>query len=345
MTSEQPPPSDAGPDPLAGASGPLPFSVTGPGDLVLPAARVGTTTFTVTNLTGRPVRVRLQPKADPDAHSAWYRLTGDPEVAMTVGATISVDVKATVPADAPAGKDTLRLRAVDEADPERVTDGQAVTVTIPEAPAKQAQPPFLLIGLVAFVLLLAGGGAVWWFLLRTPPVPLVSTGEPVITGQARTGAVLTTTDGDWTGAPNVDVQWSACPTPTTCVPIAGATGRTFQVTGAEVGTRLKVTATATSGNTSATNESTLTAVVVAAVPNLVGVSVGESKRVLTSLQLNPVVINDPSGSSCSVVTATNPGNGASASKGATVQLTVTFQKCAVVTFKPPIQLPTVKATK
>ena len=62
-------------------------------------------------------------------------------------------------------------------------------------------------------------------------------------------------------------------------------------------------------------------------------------------ELNPVLINDPSGSSCSVVIATNPGNGASASKGATGQLTVTFQKCAVVTFKPPIQLPTVKATK
>ncbi len=42
---------------------------------------------------------------------------------MAVGATLTVEVRAQVPVDAPAGSTTLKLRAVDEAEPERLTDG------------------------------------------------------------------------------------------------------------------------------------------------------------------------------------------------------------------------------
>ncbi len=166
MTSETPPP--AVPEETAAPGGPLPFAVTGPGDLQLSPDRTGTTTFTVTNLTGRPVRVRLQPKSATAEHDSWYSVAGDPEVPMTVGATITVDVRAKVPAGAPAGQDSVHLRAVDEADPELVTDGQPVAVAIPAAPEQPKKSPFVLIAVLALVVLLVGGGAIWWFLIRKP---------------------------------------------------------------------------------------------------------------------------------------------------------------------------------
>jgi hypothetical protein len=332
MTSETPPPS-AEPEETSAPGGPLPFAVTGPGDLQLSSDRTGTTTFTVTNLTGRPVRVRLQPKSSDSQHDSWYSVAGDPEVPMTVGATISVDVRAKVPADVAAGKDSLHLRAVDEADPEQLTDGQPVAVAIPDPPAPPKKQPFVLIAVIALVVLLVGGGAIWWFLLRhttptaasTPTVvaSVTNTNVPVISGTPWTGQVLTTTTGDWVDATSFAVQWSACPTPTTCAPISGATGMAFQVTGAQVGSQLKVTVTATGSAGSGGADSLLTTAVRAVVQNVISLNVLQAKFLLAPYGLGVAVVNDPMNSGCSIVTAQTPGPGAVANKGDVVHLTVT----------------------
>lgn len=65
----------------------------------------------------------MEPKAAPPAQDAWFRPVGDSEILMAVGAMLTVEVRAQVPVDAPAGSTTLKLRAVDEAEPERLTDG------------------------------------------------------------------------------------------------------------------------------------------------------------------------------------------------------------------------------
>ena len=426
MTSETPPP--AAPEGTAAPGGPLPFAVTGPGDLQLAPDRTGTTTFTVTNLTGRPVRVRLQPKSATAEHDSWYSVAGDPEVPMTVGATITVDVRAKVPAGAAAGQDSLHLRAVDEADPEQLTDGQPVAVAIPAAPEPKKKSPFVLIGVLALVVLLVGGGAIWWFLLRKPATPVATerptisgtalvgqtltatpgtwtkatstdiqwyactsttsctaiagatkpdylvaaaqTGTmlkvtvtaigrggtttadsaptaivvgavansavPVIKGNAYTGEVLSTSNGEWTDATSFAVQWFACPTPATCSPIPGATGIGYQVTGAQVGSQLKVTVTATGPAGTASVDSQLTTAVKAVVQNLSSLTVGQARVVLASYGLG---LSEPSGSNCSLVKSQTPGAGALANKGDVVSVTVILvlpKACIYYEKVPPI---------
>ena len=325
MTSETPGTTPSEEPPALG--GPLPFAVKGPGDLRLAPDRTGTTTFTVTNLTGRPVRVRLQPKSSDPSHDAWYKVAGDPEVPMTVGGTITVDVRASVPAGVPAGTDSLHLRAVDEADPEQVTDGQPVAVAIPIAPEPPKKGLFLLIAIIALVVLLVGGAAIWWFLIRKPappPEPPVVTlvEAPVVSGQPVVGAILTTTPGTWTNATSTSVQWFACTAPTACTAIPGASGTAFQITGAQVGTQLKVTVTATGAATSATGDSQLTAVVRTVVPNVVSFNVYAARSTLQAYGLTGNVLNDPFNSGCSLVTAQSPGPSSVADKGGVVQLTV-----------------------
>ena len=348
MTSETPPPS-AESEETSAPRGPLPFAVTGPGDLQLSSARTGTTTFTVTNLTGRPVRVRLQPKSADPQHDSWYSVAGDPEVPMTVGATITVDVRAKVPTDAAAGKDSLHLRAVDEADPEQLTDGQPVAVAIPDPPAVPNKSPFVLIAVLALVVLLVGGGAIWWFLLRhKPPAPqptptpvasLTATTPPVISGNTWTQSVVSTTNGAWMNATTFTVQWFACTAPTACAPISGATGMAFGITPAQVGTQLKVTVTATGATGSATADSELTAVVKAVVENVSTLTVRQARETLAPYGLGVQVLNDPTNSDCSIVNSQNPGTGGFANKGDTVKLTVTFRpqnSCIYIKYIPKV---------
>ncbi|WP_418063267.1 ExeM/NucH family extracellular endonuclease [Pimelobacter simplex] len=67
-----------------------------------------------------------------------------------------------------------------------------------------------------------------------------NTVKPSITGTARVGKLLTATPGTWTPTPtSVTYQWSA-----NGVPIAGATGTTLRLKGAQAGKRITVTATA-----------------------------------------------------------------------------------------------------
>lgn len=316
----------------------MPFAVTGPGDLQIAADRTGTTTFTVTNLTGRPVRVRLQPKSSDPTHDGWYSVAGDPEVPMTVGATITVDVKAKVPADVPAGTDSLHLRAVDEADPEQLTDGQPVAVAIPAAPAPPKKGPYLAIAIIALVVLLVGGAAIWWFLLRkpTPPPPpptptptpvltVAMTAPPVISGQLVVGSVVTTTTGTWANATTTSVQWFSCTAPTTCTPIPGASGTAFQITGTQAGTYLKVTATAIGPVDTANGDSAVSAIVRTVVPNVATLNVFGARSLLAAYGLTAVVANDPSNSGCSIVYNQTPAQGSVADKNGVVQLFVSYQ--------------------
>jgi RHS repeat-associated protein len=61
------------------------------------------------------------------------------------------------------------------------------------------------------------------------------------------GDSLTAAPGTWTGDAPITYayQWQSCTSPTTCTPIAGATGTTYVLTAAEGGTTVKVVATAT----------------------------------------------------------------------------------------------------
>jgi hypothetical protein len=103
----------------------------------------------------------------------------------------------------------------------------------------------------------SGGGS------GTPPA---NSSPPVISGSARRGATLQTSNGSWTGTTPIGFtyQWLRCSwVGASCTPIAGASAPAYTVTAADVGFRLRVVVTAASDGGVASAASTLTDVVAA----------------------------------------------------------------------------------
>jgi hypothetical protein len=101
--------------------------------------------------------------------------------------------------------------------------------------------------------------------------PPLSMALPVAAGLAQEGYTLTASSGDWSGLLPLGFtyQWSRCagPVRVDCTPIARATGATYAVAAADVGSTLRVTVTATNavGAASATSEPTQVVVAIPAV--------------------------------------------------------------------------------
>jgi hypothetical protein len=91
---------------------------------------------------------------------------------------------------------------------------------------------------------------------------------PTLSGSAVVGRTLTESHGTWTGNPtSYRYQWLRCPAASACVPIVGATGQTYTITGADAGATLEVSESATNANgTSPSATSRPTARVVPPVP-------------------------------------------------------------------------------
>jgi hypothetical protein len=109
----------------------------------------------------------------------------------------------------------------------------------------------------------------------TQPGP-PNTQPPTISGQAVVGQTLTANQGSWTGTGlTFAYQWTRCnPAGAQCADIAGATATSYTLVAADAGNtlRVEVTATNTSGSTTAT--SAQTAVVTAAAPPATGCPAG-----------------------------------------------------------------------
>jgi hypothetical protein len=74
-----------------------------------------------------------------------------------------------------------------------------------------------------------------------------NTAKPTISGTPAVGEVVTANNGTWTGgATTFTYQWQRCPAgaTTACINIAGATGKTYTVRTADVGSALRVNVTA-----------------------------------------------------------------------------------------------------
>lgn len=80
-------------------------------------------------------------------------------------------------------------------------------------------------------------------------VPLTNTAAPVISGTLQSGASLQGSDGSWTGSEPIDFayKWMRCDAadPSSCVDIAGAINSSYSPVAADVGSRLKLSVTAT----------------------------------------------------------------------------------------------------
>ena len=91
----------------------------------------------------------------------------------------------------------------------------------------------------------------------------VNTGAPTITGTAEQGSTLTAQNGSWDNNPaSFAYQWQRCTAAgASCTNIPNATAKTYNVTGADVGHRLRVRVSATNADGTTTADSATTAVV------------------------------------------------------------------------------------
>ncbi|HKP91424.1 MAG TPA: hypothetical protein VJT75_15775, partial [Thermoleophilaceae bacterium] len=97
----------------------------------------------------------------------------------------------------------------------------------------------------------------------------VNTGVPTVSGTARDGQTLTASTGTWTGspAPTFAYQWRRCDAAGAgCANVAGATGSTYAVTSADIGSTIRVVVTGTNVVSSASATSAQTAAVTAHPP-------------------------------------------------------------------------------
>ncbi|HEX6582096.1 MAG TPA: hypothetical protein VF056_00745 [Thermoleophilaceae bacterium] len=92
-----------------------------------------------------------------------------------------------------------------------------------------------------------------------------ATGRPQLAGGSTAGTPVTTTTGDWNGAPAFAYSWQRCDASGGgCVPIGGATGPAYTPTGGDVGSTLRARVTATRAGRSASSDSEPTGVIAAA---------------------------------------------------------------------------------
>ena len=96
------------------------------------------------------------------------------------------------------------------------------------------------------------------------PVAPVSSAVPVITGTARTGSTLSTTDGSWTGTPTLwAYQWQrASISGGSYSNIPSATGNSYDLTDADIDKYIRVSVVATNSVGSTTVSSAATSIVV-----------------------------------------------------------------------------------
>jgi hypothetical protein len=100
----------------------------------------------------------------------------------------------------------------------------------------------------------------------TQVAPANST-PPTISGTARVGQMLTSTNGTWSNGPAAYAyQWLRCnPSGAACAPAANGTQKTYTLVGADAGRRMRVRVTASNADGSAVAESEPTGPVAASV--------------------------------------------------------------------------------
>ena len=151
--------------------------------------RTGTATFSVTNNATQPLAGRFSVVTQGDAKPQWVEVMGDAQRTFAPSETQQVSVSVSVPAAAPPGDYTCRLRVVNVNDPDNdYTDGAAASFTVPTiVPHHDDGFPtwgYVAIG-VALVVIVAGAS---FFLLRPKPLTV-----PDVTGMAFDAASATLT--------------------------------------------------------------------------------------------------------------------------------------------------------
>jgi|GEM_PF-4115333 len=146
----------------------------------------GQQVFTVTNISGRPLKVGLRVLCDDPGKETWFTLQGTQERDLGANATDQITIRCQAPENAPAAeiKAHLLVYSLDEPG-ENFTEGPRVAFK--HQPADHGGVhPWLIAILVALVIMLVGGGLTWWLLNRGQGVEV-----PNLIGMDHQGAVNT----------------------------------------------------------------------------------------------------------------------------------------------------------
>lgn len=157
------------------------FAVTAASNtILLNAQRQAETAFTVSNLSGRPIRGRARLAAQDQAAMAWLTLVGDAERDLPIAGTQPYTVRIAVPPAAAAGSYRFRLDVVGVDNPdEEFVEGPTVTFQVPEPPPVKPFP-WWIIAVVA-VVLVAVVAVVVFVVTRPGPATPVPTPTPTAT--------------------------------------------------------------------------------------------------------------------------------------------------------------------
>ncbi len=108
-----------------------------------------------------------------------------------------------------------------------------------------------------------------------PAQPPVNTALPALSGVAKDGQTLTTSNGSWSGTTPMTYayQWVRCDAAWKCANVAGATGQSYALTSADVGNRLYAVVTASNGAGQASARTWASGVIMPAPPVNTGLPV------------------------------------------------------------------------
>lgn len=185
-----------------------PFAIAGPSQVTVDASRTGTASFTVSNVTGRAVRVRILVVPGAGADASWFQVSGESERTLATAGTTTIDVGLRIPQEAPTGVFTFSLGAELEESPDKVVAGPTARFDIPE-PTKRKFPWWIVIVAAAAVLVLVAGSILIWNVTRTgSPSTATPTPTPTFTPALfRTSAFLARRSAEIVADLDNDQQW------------------------------------------------------------------------------------------------------------------------------------------
>lgn len=278
----------------------------------------GDASFTVSNVSGRPLQGRVELRPGEAAQAGWFSVAGDVQRAFVPNGTHQISVKIAVPAGTPPRKVSFRIDVVSPENPdEDFAEGPTITVeAVAPAPAKAPFPWWIVAAVAALLLVVGGIGA---YLVLRQPAEAAASSAPVApaTPVARPPSAASPPAQASTPPP------AATPPPPTMVPdLAGrprdAATQALQALGLTVSQRYKdavaaqdsVLALEPAPGTAVSPGSVVTLVLANAlvdVPNVVGtvraaaadalgakgLAVRESRENSTTLALDTVIRQDP----------------------------------------------------
>ncbi len=153
---------------------PTPFAITAASNSIfLDKDRRATAAFTITNVSGRPLRGRVRLTFPNEAVAPWVSVVGAAERDFAIAASQQITVQVAVPPAAPPGQYTFRLDMVGVDNPdEEFAEGPSVAFDVPQ-PVAPKPFPFWILGVGALVLLLLVGGGVGAYIITRPtPTPI-----------------------------------------------------------------------------------------------------------------------------------------------------------------------------